>query len=109
MTMQQRGLSVAALCTVGNQACVVLNELAEHFIADHRISTLGLFIEGFSDIPAFEAMALKARLAGKSIVALKLGKSQKSQHATLSHTATLAGGAAASSALLQRLGIVEVN
>ena len=109
MTMQQRGLSVAALCTVGNQACVGLNELAEHFIADHRISTLGLFIEGFSDIPAFEAMALKARLADKSIVALKLGKSEKSQHATLSHTATLAGGAAASSALLQRLGIVEVN
>ncbi|MDA7769103.1 acetate--CoA ligase family protein [Porticoccaceae bacterium] len=109
MTMQQRGLSVAALCTVGNQACVGLNELAEHFIADHRISTLGLFIEGFSDIPAFEAMALKARLAGKSIVVLKLGKSEKSQHATLSHTATLAGGSAASSALLQRLGIVEVN
>jgi acyl-CoA synthetase (NDP forming) len=54
-------------------------------------------------------MALKARMAGKSIVALKLGKSAKAQHATLSHTATLAGGAAASSALLQRLGIVEVN
>ena len=109
MTMQQRGLSVATLCTVGNQACVGLNELAEHFIADPRISTLGLFIEGFSDIPAFEVMALKARMAGKSIVALKLGKSAKAQHATLSHTATLAGGAVASSALLQRLGIVEVD
>ena len=109
MTMQQRGLSVATLCTVGNQACVGLNELAEHFIADPRISTLGLFIEGFSDIPAFEVMALKARMAGKSIVALKLGKSAKAQHATLSHTATLAGGAVASSAFLQRLGIVEVD
>jgi len=109
MTMQQRGLSVATLCTVGNQACVGLNELAEQFIADPRISTLGLFIEGFSDIPAFEVMALKARMAGKSIVALKLGKSAKAQHATLSHTATLAGGAVASSAFLQRLGIVEVD
>jgi acyl-CoA synthetase (NDP forming) len=109
MTMQRRGLSVAALCTVGNQACVGLNELAEHFLADPRVTALGLFIEGFADIPAFEAMAAKASQAGKSIVALKLGKSAKSQQATLSHTATLAGGSAASSALLQRLGIVEID
>lgn len=109
MTMQQRGLSVAALCTVGNQACVGLNELAEHFLSDPRVSALGLFIEGFSDIASFELLAQKARIAGKSIVALKLGKSVKSQQATLSHTATLAGGAAASSALLRRLGIVEVD
>jgi acyl-CoA synthetase (NDP forming) len=109
MTMQQRGLSIAAMCTVGNQACVGLNELAEYFISDSRVSTLGLFIEGFADIPSFEIMAHKAREAGKNIVALKLGKSAQAQQATLSHTATLAGSATASSALLKRLGIVEVN
>jgi acyl-CoA synthetase (NDP forming) len=109
MTMQKRGLSLAYMFTVGNQACVGLNQLAEYALEDSRVTTLGLFIEGFSDFPAFEKMALKAKALGKSIVALKLGKSVQAQHATLSHTATLAGGSVASSAFLERLGIVEVN
>jgi acyl-CoA synthetase (NDP forming) len=109
LTMQKRGLSLAYMFTVGNQACVGLNQLAEYAISDPRISTIGLFIEGFGDLAAFESMAINAKAAGKSVVALKLGKSVQAQKATMTHTATLAGGSAAAAAFLKRLGIVEVD
>ena len=109
MTMQKRGLSIAYMFTVGNQACVGLNDLAEYAINDSRVSTVGLFIEGFGKLSDFESMASKAKEAGKTIVALKLGKSTQAQRATMTHTATLAGSSAAASAFLKRLGIVEVE
>ena len=51
----------------------------------------------------------KAREAGKPVVVLKTGKSDSAQKAALTHTASMAGSAAFSSALFKRLGMVEVN
>ncbi|MFN4099984.1 MAG: acetate--CoA ligase family protein, partial [Pararhodobacter sp.] len=49
------------------------------------------------------------RAAGKGIVALKSGKTEASQAAAASHTASLAGGRAASSAFLRQAGVAEVD
>jgi hypothetical protein len=43
------------------------------------------------------------------VVAIKIGRSDKARVATMTHTASLAGSAAAGSALLRRLGIIEVE
>ena len=48
-------------------------------------------------------------MAGKGIVALKSGKTEASQVAAASHTASLAGGGAASSAFLRQAGVAEVR
>lgn len=109
MTMQRWGLPIAYVATVGNQAQTSISDLANALMKDERITAIGFYIEGFNDIAAFETMSAKARQLGKSIVALKAGKSEKSQIATMTHTASLAGSTTASSALLKRLGIVEVN
>jgi acyl-CoA synthetase (NDP forming) len=109
MTMQQRGLNLAYLVTLGNQAQTQVCDLVDALVADPRVSAIGLYLEGFGDIERFCHSALRAREAGKSIVVLKVGKTQKAQVATFTHTASMAGGAAASSALLVRLGIVEVS
>lgn len=109
MTMQKRGLSIGQLITIGNQAQTGLAELLDAQVADPRISAIGLYLEGFGDIRAFEQASLKARSAGIPIIALKTGASEKSQISAMSHTASLAGSAAASSAFLKRLGIVEVK
>ncbi|MEM7288754.1 MAG: acetate--CoA ligase family protein [Pseudomonadota bacterium] len=109
MTMQKRALPIAYTIAVGNQASVSLSDVARATLADDRVTALGLYVEGFGDLRAFEEMAAHARELGKPIVAIKAGKSENSRSATLSHTASLAGSAAASSALLQRLGIVEVE
>lgn len=109
MTMQKRSLPVAYTVAAGNQAQTQLSDIATYLLDDERVTAVGLYIEGFGDIRKLEAMAAKAKKLGKAIVAIKTGKSEKSKLATLTHTASLAGGATASSALMKRLGIVEVD
>ncbi|MFK8080432.1 MAG: acetate--CoA ligase family protein [Granulosicoccus sp.] len=109
LTMQQRGLPVSYLLTVGNQAQTTHAELAAAIIEDERVSALGLHIEGFSDIRAFEALASRARKLGKHIVVLKTGVTQLSRAALLSHTRSLSGDDIAATAFLERLNIVRVQ
>ncbi|WP_322894320.1 MULTISPECIES: acetate--CoA ligase family protein [unclassified Yoonia] len=109
MTMQTRGLPVAYVACLGNAAQVSLGQLAQAILADDRVTALGLYIEGLGDAPAFAAIADAAQQAGKGIVAIKSGKTAAARDAAASHTATLAGGGAASSAYLRQIGVAEVN
>ncbi|WP_417700239.1 acetate--CoA ligase family protein [Pseudophaeobacter sp.] len=109
LTMQMRGLPIAYVVAAGNQAQSGIAEIGEALLEDDRVTALGLHIEGFGDLRAFEALAAKARALGKPIIALKVGKSAEAQAATISHTASLAGGDAGASALLARLGIPRLE
>ena len=109
LTMQSRGLPVAYVVTAGNQAQSGIAAIGEALLADERVTALGLHIEGFGDLRAFEALAARARELGKPIVALKVGRSAEARAATVSHTASLAGGDAGAGALLSRLGILRVD
>ena len=108
LTMQARGLPVAYVACLGNAAQVGLADLAAAVLADPRVTALGLYVEGIDDAPAFAALAEAARLAGKGVVAVKSGKTEASRAAAASHTASLAGGGAASSAFLRQCGVAEV-
>ena len=108
LTMQKRGVPLAMMVTCGNQAQINQAEIATALLDDDRITAIGFHIEGFQDVPAWEAMARKARDKGVPLVALKSGRSEQAQIAAISHTASLAGGDAGASALLSRLGIGRV-
>ena len=109
VTMQARGLPLAYVATVGNQAQLGFSQIGRALLDDSRVSALGLHIEGVGDLRAFEALAATARRLGKPVVALKAGKSALAQAATFSHTASLAGSDAGARALLRRLGIAQVE
>ena len=109
LTMQARGLPVAYVACLGNAAQVGLAELAGALLADERVTALGLYVEGIDDAPACAALAEAARAAGKGIVAVKSGKTEASRAAAASHTASLAGGGAASSAFLRQAGVAEAD
>lgn len=109
LTMQTRGLPIAYVVAAGNQAQSGIAAIGEALLDDDRVTALGLHIEGFGDLRAFEALAAKARALGKPIIALKVGKSDEAQAATISHTASLAGGDAGAQALLSRLGIARLD
>ncbi|QDI77635.1 MULTISPECIES: acetate--CoA ligase family protein [Leisingera] len=109
LTMQKRGLPLAYVVTAGNQAQSGIAAIGEALLEDDRVTALGLHIEGFGDLRAFEALAARARELGKPIVALKVGKSAEARAATVSHTASLAGGDAGAGALLARLGIPRLE
>ena len=107
--MQARGLPVAYVACLGNATVVGLAELTGALLDDPRVTAVGLYIEGIDDAPAFAALAEKARAMGKGVVAIKSGKTELSRTAAASHTASLAGGGAASSAFLRQIGVAEVN
>ena len=108
-TMQRRGLPLAYVLTVGNQALVGMSALALTLLDDPRVTTLGLYIEGFDSIAGMEALAQKSRELGKPVVVFKAGKSEQAQIATLTHTASLAGSQAASEAFLARNGFGQAH
>lgn len=106
MTMQTRGLPIAYLVCAGNQAQTGLAEIGRALAADPRVTALGFYIEGVGDPGAFHEMA---RDIGKPIIAIKAGRSDHAREATISHTASLAGGDAASQAFFRRCGVPLVN
>ena len=109
LTMQARGLPVAYLVTVGNQAQKGLSALADALLDDERVTAIGLHIEGLDDLSEFVRFSQRAHEAGKPVVALKIGRSRQARAATISHTASLSGSSVGASALFAKLGIVEVQ
>jgi len=67
---------------------------------------IALFIEGVRRPRAFMAAAAKALAAGKPIVAIKTGKTQKARDNAQSHTGAIAGDYGAFTAMCERYGIV---
>ncbi|MEM6759068.1 MAG: acetate--CoA ligase family protein [Pseudomonadota bacterium] len=109
LTMQQRALPIAYVITCGNMAQTSQAEIAVALLDDPRVTAIGLHVEGFGDVTAWQALAAAAHARSVPLVALKVGASDQAQAATLSHTASLAGSAAGAKALLQRLGVAQVH
>ncbi|WP_424945737.1 acetate--CoA ligase family protein [Candidatus Spongiihabitans sp.] len=116
-TLQQRGLPVAWLVTVGNQAVLGIEEcIAAALDANMnanmnsgKITAIGIHIEGLNNLPLFVELAHRAHAKRIPIIALKTGKSDLGARITLSHTATLAGESELYTALFERLGIGQVE
>jgi acyl-CoA synthetase (NDP forming) len=109
LTMQARGLPLAYVVTVGNQAQTGLSEIGKTLLANPKVTALGLYLEGIDDLGSLVELAHTARKLGKPIVALKTGQSEQARQAAISHTASLAGSDAGATALFERLGIGRVS
>ncbi|TSD84020.1 acetate--CoA ligase family protein [Mycobacterium sp. KBS0706] len=108
LTMQRRGLPIAYVATLGNQAVAGLAEMVEAFLDDPRVTAIGLHIEGLAEPAALARAAARARRQGVPILAVKTGRSAEGAQLTLSHTASLAGADAVTDAFLRRIGVVRV-
>ena len=108
-TMGRRGLPLAALMSLGNQAAVGVTDCLEALLEDGRVKVIGLHIEGLDDVARFSRVAIRARAQGVPIVAFKSGRSEKGAQATVSHTSTLSGADALYDALFEHCGIARVH
>ena len=109
LTLQQRGLKMAYMVTVGNQAGGGVEDALDSFVADDRVTAIGLFVEAIRDPRQFAQIAVTAAKKGKRIVALQTGKSEAGALIAASHTASLAGNRAAYAALFARCGVATVE
>ena len=108
LTMQRRGLPLAYLVTLGNQASVGLSTMIEALVRDERVTAIGLHVEGVDDPAAFARACAEAQRRGVPVVALKTGRSAAGAEITVSHTASLAGADAVADAFFGRVGVVRV-
>ena len=109
LTMQRRSVPIAYTVTCGNMAQTSQAEIAMGLLDDPRITAIGLHVEGFGDLRAWEKLAQAAHARGVPLIALKVGRSSQAQAATVSHTASIAGGDAGAQAFLDRLSIPRVD
>lgn len=109
MTMQQVGLPVAYMFTMGNQAQVDIAAIVDAMLDDPRVTAIGLHIEGINDLQAFDAAARRALEKRIPIVAIKSGRTEAAAKIAMSHTSSLTGSNQLFDALFTRLGIARVN
>ena len=109
LTMARRALPIGYVLCLGNQANVGWAEAIEGLADDPRVSAIGLHIEAISNPVGFARAAAYARAKGKSLIALRAGRSKRAQDMALSHTASLAGASAVGEAFLRRIGVADVD
>jgi acyl-CoA synthetase (NDP forming) len=97
------------LVSTGDESATRLEELMEAMVGDPTVSVIMLFLEGVNDGMRFRRSALAAQMAGKPIVLLQVGKSEKGREAVQSHTGRIAGTREVFAAVAAEAGIVETR
>ena len=103
------GTGLSKFIPVGNEADLTMLDFVEFLIGDPSTRVIGLVVEGLGDGPRFRRLAARAAVAGKPIVALKIGRSDVGAGATLAHSRRLAGATRAYDALLRECGVASVT
>ncbi len=105
---QSGRIGVSAVVSMGNAPVTGLGDYLEWFAADAETDVIGLVIEGLRD-PEGVARGMRAvHAAGKTAIALRVGRTAAGQRATAAHTGALAGAAEAQAAFLARVGIADL-
>ena len=104
MVARLRGLKVGKLITTGNEVDLDVAETIRLFVEDDGVHTIAAYLEGAKDGPGLIAALEAARVAGKPVIVMKVGRSRAGAAAASSHTAALAGEDAVYSAVLKQHG-----
>ena len=104
-TGADRGLRYSYGITSGNEIDLDLSDYLNFLVDDPQTRQIVLFIEGIRRPQAFMQAAGRALEAGKPIMAIKTGATQKSRAAAQSHTGAIGGDYAAYLAMCERYGI----
>ena len=106
--LRQFGAGLSKFIPVGNEADLTMLDFLEHFVEDPDTRVIALIVESLTDMPRFRALAARAAVADKPVLALKLGRSTAGAASALAHSSRLAGSGRAYEALFRDSGVVEV-
>lgn len=101
------GLSHIISC--GNSAATDLPDYIGWLARDDATKVIGIVVEAIRDPQAFATAMEAIHAAGKTVIALRAGRSAGGQRATAAHTGALAGSNEAHASFFRRTGVVEVG
>lgn len=85
------GVGLNLLVSAGNEAVTDLADYLDYFADDEGTRVIALAVEKIRRPDEFFAAARRCLTAGKPIIVLKLGRSERAQRMAASHTGTLTG------------------
>ncbi len=95
--------------STGNELSVTMDQYLDFALDLPETKVVGLFIETARDPPGFRAALEKARDRQVPIVAIKVGRTEKSAELAVSHSGAMAGDDATYAALFDRYGVHRVS
>lgn len=104
-----RGMAMSHVVTFGNAADVTPVEVMDYLAEVPEVRVIACYLEGVGDGAAYRAACTKATQAGKRVIALKSGWSERGRQAVASHTASMTGAAEAFDALCASSGVIAVR
>ncbi|MGE0800063.1 MAG: acetate--CoA ligase family protein, partial [Lautropia sp.] len=103
-----RGIGFSKLVATGNEIDLEVADFVDYLVDDPATRVIMLYIETLRQPEKFVRAAIRARAAGKPIVAFKVGRSAAGAAAAVSHTGAIAGSDRMYDALFARTGVVRV-
>jgi len=102
------GIGFSLFASLGNSLDVGYGDLIDYLGTDPKTRAIILYIQSIRHARRFMSAA-RSFASSKPVVAYKSGRFERSAHAALSHTGTIAGEDAVYSAAFERAGIVRVT
>ncbi len=103
-----RSIGLSYFISSGNELDLGVADFLEYFVQDGRTRSIALLLEDLKTPLKFSQIADQALKAGKPIVALKVGRSEKGREAAASHTGAMSGADAFYDGLFRQKGICRV-
>jgi acetate---CoA ligase (ADP-forming) len=102
-----RNLKFNHVVTTGNEAALEVADFLDYMLDEGTTDVFLLLLEAVKSPEKFRRAAEKALKAGKPVIVGKIGQTEAGSRAVASHTAALAGSAAAYRAIFERYGWIE--
>jgi acetate---CoA ligase (ADP-forming) len=93
----------------GNEMDLDLCDFTEFFLADDHTKVVAVLMESLKNGPRFLQLAERAHDMGKTIVVLKVGKSERGAITTMAHTARMAGSGEVYEAAFRQYGVISTD
>ena len=104
-----RRFGVSLSVSAGNEAVTRTVDYIEYLIDDPNTKAIATFTETVREPERYVAALDRAADAGKPVVVIKVGRTERTQRAITSHTGGLAGSSRVFSELLRAHRAIEVN
>jgi acetyltransferase len=106
---QDRSIGLSGFVSSGNELDLEAADFLEYFLEDPRTRAVAFLLEDLKDPRKFSRAAERARKAGKPLLALKVGRSEKGRRAASSHTGAISGADSFYEALFRQRGVCRVE
>ena len=104
--LHPRGCYVSTSVSTGNEAGSGVEDYVEWLVDDPHTHVISMYLESVRRPKAFLAAVRRAREAGKPVIVLHPGKSDKAQESAATHTGAMAGDYQLMKTKLAREGVI---